>query len=222
MSETPAAETRTGSAAPPDDLLPTVFARAVAAHANRLALDIPPGPCRPARVRLTYAELARRADELAVAIAPHAKAEHVVAILLPRTSADLFAAQLAVLRSGAAFTSIDPGAPEAHVRFVIEDSGATCLVADAAGLARVPAESIGADRRVDVGSVARGDRPAGAPPTPAPPAPKSLAYVIYTSGTTGTPTIRTSVLPAPASIHLNVNGCLPVFPRNWCTSTSGT
>ena len=179
-----------------DALLPEVFARTVAAHPERTALDIPPGSDRPLRVRWTYAELARRVDLLTDALAPHVAPEGVVAIFLPRTNPDLFAAQLAVLRVGAAFTAIDPSAPDAHVRFVIADSHATCLVGDAATLGRLPADAIGGDRRVDVSADVSADDSIGARdqhPTgrvsrlPASPTPRGLAYVIYTSGTTGTP-----------------------------------
>ena len=99
----------------PARLLHTYLDRAVAAFADHVALEVPPGEGRPDRLRWTYAELDRRADALAAYLRPRVRGEAVVAIRLPRTTPWLFAAEIAALRVGAAFTAIDPAAPPDQV-----------------------------------------------------------------------------------------------------------
>ena len=50
--------------------------------------------------------------------------ECVVAILLPRDSSQLYAAQLAVLKAGAAYTCLDPSFPDERIVDVLEDAEA--------------------------------------------------------------------------------------------------
>jgi non-ribosomal peptide synthetase-like protein len=156
-------------------LLHDLFAAAAARWPHEVAIDVPPGDGRPQRVRWTYAELARHAARIAARLAPLVERECLVAILLPRDSPALFAAQLAVLQAGAAHVCLDPAFPDAHVAHVLADSGAVALLTDAhrARAQRIPV--------LDV------DEEHAAPP-PKPPAwlhERSLAYAIYTSGTTG-------------------------------------
>ncbi|WP_165975700.1 non-ribosomal peptide synthetase, partial [Actinomadura rubrisoli] len=112
---------------------------------------------------LTYAELDRRAEDLADRLAvAGAGPERVVALALPRS--DAFAvALLAVLKTGAAYLPIDLAYPPARVEAML-DAVRPLLVL---GRDEPPAA---APRRV---------RPALHPDHP--------AYVIFTSGSTGTP-----------------------------------
>ena len=104
-----------------------------------------------------------------------------VALCLGR-SADLVAAQLAVLRAGAAYVPIDPGLPAERRRWLLEDSGARLLLHDAPVMDGVPS-GVGALPLAELR--AGGGRHDGRE-LPVPP-PQALAQVMYTSGSTGRP-----------------------------------
>jgi acyl-CoA synthetase (AMP-forming)/AMP-acid ligase II/acyl carrier protein len=127
--------------------------RAVAEGPERLAVAAPDG-------RLTYAELAQRAD--AVALRLHelgiAPGDHVG--LCVERSAALVVGALGIARAGAAFVAIDPAYPDERVRWMLEDAGATAVVT---GGGVEPLRSSGTPQSADI------------------------AYVVYTSGSTGTP-----------------------------------
>ncbi|MFJ9449146.1 amino acid adenylation domain-containing protein [Herbaspirillum sp. NPDC101397] len=127
--------------------------------------------------------LARRLQALGVGV------ETKVALCLPR-SARYVIAVIAILRCGAAFVPLDPAYPVARRRFMLEDSGASLLIADRACAEALQAQAIAQDPDVlfatstaeeadDADAIAAVDLQQ--------PHPQSLAYVIYTSGSTGTP-----------------------------------
>lgn len=160
--------------------------RAIAAAApTHPAIDVPSRGDRARRV-LSYGDLLRRVDELAAGLTQSIGAasgddEPIVVLALPREDPDLYAAQLAAWRIGAAFTCIDPAFPLGHVAEVIADARPVAIVADAAQSARL-ATLAGSTPIVAT------DRAASAAPLP--PArddPRRLAYLIYTSGSTGRP-----------------------------------
>ncbi|MEO5837891.1 MAG: amino acid adenylation domain-containing protein [Acidimicrobiales bacterium] len=151
-------------------------------HPHQCAIDVPPAPGRERRT-LTYAALRERSCALAGVLAVHVRPDAVVAILLPR-DVELFVAQLAVLHAGAAFVCLDPSFPDDHIRFVLEDAGATAMVTNPEGVARTARIDVGALRVIDVLHEDLGN---GAVPAVADPRPEHLAYLIYTSGTTGRP-----------------------------------
>ncbi|MFN8063025.1 MAG: amino acid adenylation domain-containing protein [Vicinamibacterales bacterium] len=164
------------------------FDRAAAAGPERTAVDVPPDSGRSGRVTVSYATLARASHGVARALVPLVGPSTIVAIIVDRGSWLLYAAQLGVLRAGAAYTCIDPSTPDGRVREILADAECRVVVADARarpGLADIALEPT----IVDVAAVVAG---ADTHPTPEaePPAwltSDSAAYVIYTSGTTGRP-----------------------------------
>jgi non-ribosomal peptide synthetase component F len=112
----------------------------------------------------------------------------VVGILLPRNGWLLYAAQLAVLKAGAAYTCIDPSFSKGQIRDVLEDAGAVALLTDAAGTAHLQDDAASLPQVINVDHALR-----LAPERrleqrdPDWLTPSSLAYVVYTSGTTGRP-----------------------------------
>jgi non-ribosomal peptide synthetase-like protein len=168
--------------------LDAFFDRSVRRWPGLVAVEIPPGRDRPERKTVTYAELDRQASRVTRALVPLVAGEGVVALLLTRDSEWLYAAQLGVLRAGAAYTCIDPAFPDETISEIFADSGAVVVLVDAAGLARLARIPAIKARRLAVADL--GDdwvqgpaaNPAGVAIEPA-----SLAYVIYTSGTTGRP-----------------------------------
>jgi non-ribosomal peptide synthetase-like protein len=170
------------------ELLHGFFERTARVQPQAVALEVPPGPGRLRRERLTYGELARQSDALARRLGGFVRGECVVAILLPRESPRLFAAELAVLKSGAAYVCLESGFPDAHARYVLSDCAAVALLTDAAGRERAAAWDVPSARILDVDELLSGETN-GREPLAAPAwlKPNSLAYVIYTSGTTGAP-----------------------------------
>lgn len=164
------------------------FEHSVRTCPDAIAIDVPPSATRPERHTLTYTQLAQAAAALCVQFQDEVSGECVVAILLPRDTALLYAAQLAVLQAGAAYVCIDPSFPDEQVREILKDSDAVALLTDSHGLDR-------AERGAFLGRVFD-ISPKGTPTTLSPP-PRgypagvrggdTLAYVIYTSGTTGKP-----------------------------------
>ncbi|MFF9478420.1 amino acid adenylation domain-containing protein [Streptomyces sp. NPDC014733] len=130
---------------------------------------------------LTYAELDRAADRVAAGLrAAGAGPGTLVATCLPR-GADLVTAQLGVLKSGAAYLSLDPAHPAPRL---------TALLAEARPLLALtgPEHRAGLEYgRVETLSSLRdaADAPDGPPAASA--GPGDLAYVMYTSGSTGRP-----------------------------------
>jgi amino acid adenylation domain-containing protein len=86
--------------------LPELFARRVAENPDALAVD-----------DLTYAELDRRANDVAQGVVPGS----VVAITLPR-SVDWVVAVVGVLKAGAAFLPVDTSLPQERIDFMLADA----------------------------------------------------------------------------------------------------
>ncbi|HEU0053518.1 MAG TPA: amino acid adenylation domain-containing protein, partial [Longimicrobium sp.] len=133
---------------------------------------------------LTYAELERRANQLAHHLArrgvgPDAR----VGVLLER-GVELIVSILAVLKAGGCYLPLDPGYPAERLALMLADSGARVLLGRSAHLAALDAGGLSVvSLDADADAIAAG--PAEAPRSGA--APESLAYVVYTSGSTGTP-----------------------------------
>ncbi|MEU6999199.1 amino acid adenylation domain-containing protein [Nonomuraea sp. NPDC046570] len=152
-----------GGPARDEEDVPGLVARAVREHAGLLAAG-----------ELTYAELDRRAAELAGLLQAKGVAPgDIVGVCLGR-GADAVAALLAVWRAGAAYLPLDPDHPRDRLAFVLSDSAAR-LVLTSIDLA---------DRLPDGVPLAYTRESA---PPPAPVRRGEAAYVIYTSGSTGTP-----------------------------------
>jgi amino acid adenylation domain-containing protein len=177
-------------------LLPEIFAGAVRRWPQHVAVDVPPGRDRPTRAVVTYAQLNAAAQAIAHHLRPAIHGECVVGIFLPRTTPQLFSAQLAVLRAGAAYTCLDPAFPDERVQEILADADAGILLTDAAGRARLQrcGGYTGTVLDVDATLTAQAQEDSTSEEavygSPAPPpwlTPATLAYVIYTSGTSGKP-----------------------------------
>ncbi|MCX5688254.1 MAG: amino acid adenylation domain-containing protein, partial [Planctomycetota bacterium] len=177
------AEARTSS----PRLLHEFFEETARLHPSVMAIDVPPGPGRPTRQQRSYQELQREVESLAARISEVAAARDVVGILLPRTTHHLYAAQLAALRSGCAFTCIDPAFPDAHIEAVMQDAAASLLLTDQQGLERIRSSRLLKARTPQVIDVSRQQVARAGPCTAREIDSTDLAYIIYTSGTTGTP-----------------------------------
>ncbi|WP_221349818.1 non-ribosomal peptide synthetase [Streptomyces beigongshangae] len=138
--------------------------------------------------RLTYAELDARANRLAHALAARgAGPERVVALAVPR-SAELIVAEVAVLKSGAAYLPVDTDYPADRVSYMLADARPACLVTTAEAARDIPpcegVDVVVLDAPGTVRELAR--RPSTAPDLGSLSV-GNAAYVIYTSGSTGRP-----------------------------------
>jgi non-ribosomal peptide synthetase-like protein len=169
-------------------LLHEFFARSVARHAHRVAVDVPPGSGRPNRRLLAYAELEQQSNVIAGALSGLVGRECVIAILLPRGSEHLYSSQLAVLKTGAAFTCLDPSFPDDRIREILQDCEAVALLTDSNGRERCRHAGYEEKRMIHVAELIEKTR--GSTELLTQPdwlTGESLAYIIYTSGTTGRP-----------------------------------
>ncbi len=203
----PTSDLAAAPAAPPR-LLQACFQAAAARWPEQLAVDVPPGPDRDLRRTATYADLSARAHTLAALLRPRLGSDAIVALHLSRDTPDLYAAQLAVLLAGGAWTCIDPAFPDDQVQAILDDAAPAAILADAAGAARLRGLRLGTDLVVDTAAFLA-TAPAAATIAPAPwQHAHSLAYLIYTSGTTGKPK---GVMIQQAGITSLVTGDLAEF-----------
>jgi len=132
--------------------------------------------------QLSYEEFDRRADRFAGYLMQLGVVSgDTVAICMER-SFDWIVAALAIMRAGAAYVPLDPAWPDSRLRFAVNDSGATILVARAALLDRLQVKVRGVDPCRDAAAIAAATGPKHRTVEP-----EGLAYVIYTSGSTGVP-----------------------------------
>ncbi len=134
--------------------------------------------------RLSYAELDKRANQVAHYLQGQGiGAEAVVGILLER-SLELVVCLLGVLKAGAAYLPLDASYPEARLRYMLADGGVQLLLTEEWLLERVGAVECGvlcvSKEAAQLGqqSEARPERRLSS---------ENLAYVIYTSGSSGRP-----------------------------------
>ncbi|MGW5637254.1 amino acid adenylation domain-containing protein, partial [Streptomyces sp. NPDC003832] len=164
---------------------PAMFAEQVRARPDAVALVLEDE-------RLTYAELDERANRLAHALlARGAGPERIVALALPR-SVDLIVAEVAVLKSGAAYLPIDHDYPADRIAYMLADAGPVCVVTTEETARDLPGQDGTAPLALDAPATAAelAARPAHDPTAAdrgAPLTVDSAAYVIYTSGSTGRP-----------------------------------
>ncbi|MFE6281176.1 amino acid adenylation domain-containing protein [Streptomyces sp. NPDC057877] len=169
----------------PLDTWPAMFAEQVRRRPDDVALVFEDE-------HLTYAGLDERANRLAHALlARGAGPERIVALSLPR-SVDLFVAEVAVLKSGAAYLPVDHDYPADRIAYMLGDATPVCLVTTAETARDLPDDGTPQLLLLDSPAVAEelASRPAHDPTDADRGAPLTVlnaAYVIYTSGSTGRP-----------------------------------
>ncbi|WP_103507882.1 non-ribosomal peptide synthetase/MFS transporter [Streptomyces sp. SM13] len=135
---------------------------------------------------LTYAELDRAAERIARRLAREGVGPGSLVAVSAERSPDLLPGLLGVLRTGAAYTPLDPEYPAERLAFMLADSGAEVLLSQR----RVPVPEGYAARVLLLDDPAEWDGdggPGGDGVRPVGPAADDLAYMIYTSGSTGRP-----------------------------------
>ena len=131
----------------------------------------------------TYAELNRKANQLARHLqANGVGSDTVAAVCLPR-SFEMIVAILAILKASGAYLPLDPGYPTERLAWMLADAQAVLLITQAELAASLPAQTPTLLLAHSQQAIARqsGDDLATAV------SPHALAYLIYTSGSTGQP-----------------------------------
>lgn len=135
-------------------------------------------------IRLSFAELDRRANQLAHHLAGLGVAPGDFVGLMVGRDVDMVVALLGILKSGAAFIPLDPDYPQERLAFIIEDGGIEVIVTES--------KHVGPDMPkgleivlLDEDRAAIAGRPAAAPSIGS--SQDDVAYVLYTSGSTGQP-----------------------------------
>ncbi|MGW0468931.1 amino acid adenylation domain-containing protein [Streptomyces sp. NPDC003027] len=170
----------------PDDTFPALFEAQAARTPDALALV-------HEDTELSYAELDRRANQVAHWLIARGVGRDDVVGLSLRRSPDLLGCLLGILKAGGVYLPLDPDYPPDRLAFMVEDTRPKALLTTADVLAKLPAEARDV-LRLDLGDPEARAELAGMPghaPTDAdrraPLRPEDLAYVIYTSGSTGRP-----------------------------------
>ncbi|WP_217493446.1 amino acid adenylation domain-containing protein [Micromonospora tulbaghiae] len=138
---------------------------------------------RHAGADLTYAQLDRRANQLARHLIDlGAGPDRLVGICAQR-STELVVALLATLKAGAAYVPLDPDHPRERLRYLIDDTDVPVVLTQHHLTDRLPDTTTHLALDTDWPTVAT--HPDTPPETTV--TPDNLAYVIYTSGSTGKP-----------------------------------
>jgi amino acid adenylation domain-containing protein len=136
-------------------------------------------------VRLSYAELNRRANQFARLLRRRGVGTGALVGVGLERSLDMLVALLGVLKAGAAYVPMDPRFPSERLQFMLVDSQIVALIASPDTVARfdLPASVEVIDLAAEAATLATleaSDLATNA-------APEDIAYVIYTSGSTGRP-----------------------------------
>ncbi|HPL28580.1 MAG TPA: amino acid adenylation domain-containing protein, partial [Anaerolineae bacterium] len=137
-----------------------------------------------ARQTSTYAELERRANQLAHLLQARGVAPEGLVGLFCERSPEMVVALLGILKAGGAYVPLDAAYSDERLAYVLEDAQLPLVLTQRSLQPRLPsgrAEAICIDEAWE--AMARG--PAEAPASGV--RPENLAYVIYTSGSTGRP-----------------------------------
>ncbi|TJZ63961.1 non-ribosomal peptide synthetase [Chitiniphilus eburneus] len=153
--------------------------------------------------RLGYAELNRRANQLAhrlirLGVGPESR----VGIAMAR-SFDLVTALLAVLKAGGAYVPLDPAYPAERLGYMVADSGMSLLLTHDAVAGHIPRPAALPVLALD--RIGLDDEPVHDPAVAI--HADQLAYVIYTSGSTGQPK-GVAVAHGPFSMHCQETAAL--------------
>jgi amino acid adenylation domain-containing protein len=137
--------------------------------------------------RLTYAELDRRTDRLALHLQRQGVGPDTLVALYVERSLDLMVGLLGILKAGGAYLPLDPFLPRERRAWILADSGAAVVVTQESLARELPAHTrvICLDANGADAVFMQEDGPAR--PDLSRVHPDNLAYVSYTSGSTGRP-----------------------------------
>jgi amino acid adenylation domain-containing protein len=165
----------TGEEYPREKCVHELFAEQVAKTPEAIALVFE-------EERLSYAELDRRANQLAHYLQRLGVGPEVVVGLCVERSLEMMVGLLGILKAGGAYLPLDPNYPKERLAYMLEHAQATALVTQGALIGQLPcldAEVV----RLDEDWEKIDQRPVSLPQSGV--RPGNLAYLLYTSGSTG-------------------------------------
>ena len=133
--------------------------------------------------RVTYAELDRRANQLAHYLRKHEVANETRVAIFFERSVEMIVALMGVLKAGGAYMPLETKHPKARVQYMLEDAQARVILTQQKLVTRLP-ENSATVIPLDADWQQIAAEPDYAPKSTL--VPENLAYVIYTSGSTGT------------------------------------
>lgn len=133
---------------------------------------------------LTYAEVDRKADQLANKLVDLGVGPDRLVGLSVRRSPEMVIGMLAVLKAGGAYVPLDPEYPRERLEFMIRDADIGVLLVDQVHERQTVTPGIHVVNIEDFFVHADNERSFGVSSAAGP---NNLAYVIYTSGSTGVP-----------------------------------
>ncbi len=175
---------------PADQTVPALFEAHAAASPGLTALvGTAAGGvgAEPGLHQMTYSRLNREAGKVACLLREKGAGPGDIVGIVMGPSITLVAAQLGVLKSGAAYLPIDPLYPDGRIDYMIKDSGTRLILTSENEGARLKGIIAAAGGELvlpgDTGHTVPSDAAVSRPATP--PNPGAPMYVIYTSGSTG-------------------------------------
>ena len=162
------------------ELLHQIFERTAEAFPKNVAIE-------DADRVFTYEQVDRAANQLANYLATQGVRPGTFAAILLERGANVYIAQLAILKCGAAYVPIDPDYPEARISAIIQDSAAVVVVASTIAMGpfnELKCPLILLDKlaeRIAEQSTSRPDIVTATTSW------REACYVIFTSGSTGRP-----------------------------------
>ncbi|WDY56393.1 non-ribosomal peptide synthase/polyketide synthase [Pseudomonas sp. PSKL.D1] len=151
--------------------------------------------------RMSFAELDQQANRLAHALIKAGVGPEVLVGIALERGLQMVVSLLAVLKTGGAYTPLDPEYPRERLAYLMQDSGMALLLSDHSLLQRLPVPQGLATLALDQLDLAA--QPGHAPSVEV--AADNLAYVIYTSGSTGLPK-GVAVAHGPIAMHCRAIG----------------
>jgi amino acid adenylation domain-containing protein len=133
---------------------------------------------------LSYAELTRRANQLAHYLQQRGVGPDVLVGISVERSIEMIVGILGILKAGGAFLPLDPAYPPERLAFMLQDTQAPILLTQTHLVGQLPAHS-GQTIYLDTDWETIAQQPDTAPARVA--TSRNLAYCIYTSGSTGQP-----------------------------------
>ncbi|MCL2695216.1 MAG: amino acid adenylation domain-containing protein, partial [Clostridiales bacterium] len=125
----------------------------------------------------TYAQM----DDITDRIASYLRAgKHQAVGVLVRRSEMMPIGAIGVMKTGAAYLPLDPSYPAERLAFMLQDAGASVVIADEELTDHIPGYKGSFLLTKDIASLPQGEVPAG-------PKPSDTMVLLYTSGTTGKP-----------------------------------
>ncbi|GHJ15492.1 non-ribosomal peptide synthetase [Micromonospora sp. AKA38] len=134
--------------------------------------------------RLTFTELRHRSNQLAHHLQTLGAAPGTIVALCMHRSIDMAIALLAILKTGAAYTPLDPDHPHDRLAWLLHDTAAPLVLTQQHLTTRIP-HGTHHTLTIDTLTTTLNTQPTTPPKTTT--TPTDLAYVIYTSGSTGQP-----------------------------------